>query len=211
MSGQMGRAARVALGAVVALAAVANGGEPPKKLYRWTDAKGVVHFGDSIPADATKQEHAELTAKGNVAALKGREPTAEEIAAREQADAEAQKRAAYDRSLLLTYTSDKDIEAARAEHLKAIDARIDNERKAVDEGQAKINPLRERLNRLPDNQEAQRADLEKQIAALSGGFNEHVQALARAESEHRETEARFDADLQRWRELRQAKASAPPG
>jgi hypothetical protein len=83
---------------------------PPsgKKLYRWVDKNGQVHYGDSVPAEYADQDRDVLNRQG---VSVGREEgiiTAEEArakAAEEKAARDEQKRKVRDRVLLQTYQS----------------------------------------------------------------------------------------------------------
>jgi hypothetical protein len=115
------------------------------KLYKWTDENGEVHYGDSIPAQYLKKQHDELNQQG----LTVKQVSAEETEAqraekarlaeiqKEKAkkQAEEQKR---DRVLLDTYTTERDLVAARDARFEAVDSQIQLSQSIIDDSQKKL-------------------------------------------------------------------------
>jgi len=88
-----------------------------KKLYRWVDDKGQVHYGDTLPATAGISGSEELGKSGQVmkrseSLAERKVRVAEEVeAARIKKEKDEQNR--LDQALLGTYTSEKEIDLAR--------------------------------------------------------------------------------------------------
>lgn len=130
------------IGAVlfIAAAAFASTAFAQAKLYKWTDANGKVHYTDKLPTESAGRASEELNKQGTVLRRNSAPLTAEERAEAEQerkrkleeaAAAKEQRR--KDLALLNTYSSERDIEEARARALKANeDAIKDAERKLAD-------------------------------------------------------------------------------
>ena len=102
-----------------------------QQLYKWVDKDGKVHYTDSIPPDQVNQGRKELTKQGRVAGETEAALTTEQRLAREQELARQkaeqklyadQKR--RDQTLLATYSSESDIDLARARNLEPVDGRI---------------------------------------------------------------------------------------
>jgi uncharacterized protein DUF4124 len=97
----------------------------PQRMYKCTDAKGKVYYTQVPPRECLGRETTELNKSGMVVKKAERAPTAAEAQARE---AERKKKAEEDErnkeerrknlALLNTYSSEKDIEDARARALK---------------------------------------------------------------------------------------------
>lgn len=118
---------RITVAAVTALViatgvAVAVADSP---VYRWVDENGVVHFGDSIPAEYADQEKQILNERGiTIGRIKGK-ATAEELAAEEaerEAKAERERARRADRALLATYLSVGEIERHRDRRVELLEA-----------------------------------------------------------------------------------------
>ena len=102
--------------------AAADGG---KKLYKWVDENGVVHYGDSIPPRYAKQERHVLNERGVEVEKLGAEKTEAEQAAddaRLRAVTDARQR---DQILLTTYVSVKQIEQLRDQRLELIESQVE--------------------------------------------------------------------------------------
>ncbi len=116
-------------------------GAEETKVYRWTDAQGIVHYGDSIPAEFAEYPKEVLNERGiTVGNLEGKktdeELAAEKIANEQQVKREKQQRA--DQALLATYLTvaeillhrDRRIELFQAQsrvtelYLKNLDRRL---------------------------------------------------------------------------------------
>src|SRR5690348_14129068 len=77
----------LAILAVVLASAVAHAEEVKKKLYRWVDKDGKVHFDDALPPEAVNQARQEFSSKtGTQTGAVDRALTPEELAQKEAAD-----------------------------------------------------------------------------------------------------------------------------
>ena len=189
-------------------ALAANGAKGPM-VYRWTDEKGVVHYGDHIPPQYAQQDTTVLNDQGVEVDHVAPPKTPAELAqaARTQAQQLAQKQ--RDNFLLTTYTSVKDIEQLRDERL----GQLKGQRTAAEQY---IASLHERLLALqsramlfrPYTQKARRMpdDLSEQIVRTLDEERSQRTALATKDQEETSMRAQFQADIDRYRELRAADA-----
>src|SRR3954453_16143171 len=72
----------------------ASGSQQPgaaTKLYRWTDDKGVVHYGDSVPPEYAKQDRSVLNNQGVNVGFEQGELTPEQRAEKARLAAEAEQ------------------------------------------------------------------------------------------------------------------------
>jgi hypothetical protein len=108
---------------LLGLLAQAADANPP--VYRWVDENGVVHFGDSIPAEYADQEKIILNERGiQIGRIAGK-ATEEELAAmiaEQEAEAERERELRADRALLATYLSIGEIERHRDRRVELLDA-----------------------------------------------------------------------------------------
>lgn len=100
-------------------------------LYKWVDEKGQVHFGDSIPLKYREKEHTVLSDKGLRIKKQKALPTEEELveerrlkAERKERDKKVKAQKQRDRVLLDTYTTERDLVAARDARIEAVDSQI---------------------------------------------------------------------------------------
>lgn len=112
------------------LASAALGGllctaDAAETVYRWVDENGVVHFGDSVPAEYAEQEKLILNEQGvEVGRIAGK-ATPEELAAlraAQEAEAEKERARRADRALLATYLSIGEIKRHRDRRVELLDA-----------------------------------------------------------------------------------------
>lgn len=173
-----------------------------KKLYRWVDAQGQVHYGDRVPAQDAKQGRETINSQGAVTAVVPRQLEGAELESA-QAKARAQKaaqeagvqRAAYDRYLLSSFQSVADLQAAREERLGALDARIALAQKAVDSDEKTLADLRTRSDK-PD------AKTKQQIDSYDRSLIENIQAVRKVQQERDATATKYTADIERFKQLR---------
>ena len=112
--------------ALLAGAAAAQS-DKQKKLYRWVDKNGQVHYGDSVPAEYAEQDREVLNRQGVPVGREEGTITPEEAAAKAAEDKAArdeQKRKLRDRVLLQTYQSVKELEILRDNRLELVDAQL---------------------------------------------------------------------------------------
>jgi len=114
------------LALLICLPLVAGG-----NLFRWRDADGKLHIGDSLPAEAIQKGYDIIDERGRVLKHVDPPPSPEELRKRREAarkaELERQRRVAQaerDRALLLTYGSVAEIERARDERLNLIRSQI---------------------------------------------------------------------------------------
>lgn len=192
------------------LLALASGPVLAQKLYRWVDENGQVHYGDRIPPEYAEQDRDILNQRGVTV---GREEGAEtpeearvrvEQEAREKAAAETAQR---DRMLLQTYQSVDEIELVRRRRIELIDAQIIIQEQSLNSLKDRHERLRERaaifapLNTDPDARPMPEGLMED-IERSESDLRTQQQNLQARRDERVELNSKFDADVQRFKELR---------
>jgi hypothetical protein len=197
----------VALCAVGA-AAAANGPSTmtPGQTYRWTDDKGVVHYGDTVPSEYAGKERSVLNGQGVEVGHVDRPKTPAELAQQGQAQELARQRAQRDQTLLSTYVSAKDIEALRDERLAQIDGQLQASSTYIESLATRLGALQERsmqfkpysseanAHRMPD-------DLAEELVRTANEVRSQRKALDVKRKEQADMRAQFESDIQRFREL----------
>lgn len=179
--------------------------------YKWVDDQGVTHYGDSIPPQYAQKESTVLNKEGvpigHNAAAKSPAEVAAEAAAHEQLAHQKQ----HDSFLLNTYTSVKDIEQVRDERMQQIKGqRLAAEQYVASLGE-RLTALQARAqnfkpystrpdaHRMPD-------DLAEQMVHTINDIRAQKAALTTSQEEEVKTQAQFQADIDRYKELRAAQA-----
>jgi hypothetical protein len=201
------------LAVLLASAAIAqqNSGDQ-KKVYRWTDEKGVVHYGDRIPPEYSRGEAAVLNNQGVTVGIRAAQKTPEQLE-REAAQREVrEKELQRDTFLLTTYTSVRDIEQLRDQRLQQMaDARRSIEA-YVDSLQGRLMSLHERVQvfrpyndaptarRMPDELAQDLVRTLKEVAVQRAQMAERM-------AEDRALRQQFQLDIDRYRMLKSKVAS----
>lgn len=184
----------------------------------WTDKSGQRMCGDRVPPEYAGQQR-DVIRDGRVVETKKAAKTAEERAEeRRQAKKaeEAQRQADYDRALLETYRSARDIEAMRDERLLLLDSRIASAEKNAGDTDAGLVGLRARVEALEKEDKKVPERLTRQIKEFERAQKENLRALERNRDERADIETKFNKDLARYHALRgttppPAPAPAPEG
>ena len=193
----------VVLGMSAGRAAESSGGTT---VYRWTDNKGVVHYGDSVPSEFTQSERSVLNSQGvEVGHMAGGKNAAQQAEQSRAASAD-QQRAQHDQFLLATYLSTKDIEQLRDERLAQMEGQIKATLVYIDTLGARLAALQDRAmhfkpyntepgaRRLPD-------ELAEDLVRTMSESRTQTQALDTKRHEELDTRAQFDSDIQRYHDL----------
>lgn len=177
-------------------------------MYKWVDAQGRTHYGDTLPPQATGRANVILDKQGLAIKQNAGAPSPaqrEAIAVEQarqhkelQARTERQRR---DTALLNTYTTPGEIDLAR-------DRNLEQARLALNGNLARLAQLRARQTQL-DQQVARVAGSRRPIPAHLADMqhanarelSQLEQSIAQKREEMASTRARFDADRARFIEL----------
>lgn len=189
-------------------------GKDTRKLYTWTDEKGVVHYGDSVPPEFANRDRNLLNAQGVRVGFEEGEVTAEERAelakkkAAEDAKAAAQADIdRHDKMLLQTYITVADIEDLRNRRLELLESQIKvtelylgNLRKRLVMLQAEATPFKPYSTKpdapqIPEN-------LALDISRTTSSINNYEKMLSKTRSDQMSLRASFDDDIARFRQLK---------
>jgi len=175
--------------------------------YRWTDDQGVVHYGDSIPPQYAQKERAVLNARGVEVRTLDAQKTPEQIAAAAREQQEVLKQKQHDAFLMNTYTSVKDIEALRDLRLDQLHGQRVAAEQYVDSLNSRLSALQTRAknfkpynsrpaaHRMPD-------DVAEDLVHTLNELRTQSNALTAKTEEETNVRTGFQADIERYRELR---------
>lgn len=180
------------------------------KLYRWVDGEGVVHYGDSIPAEYSEVERQVVNEHGITVDVMHAKKTEEEIAedlrleqlARER---ELQRRA--DQALLATYLSVDEILMHRDRRVELFQAQARVTELYLRNLQRRMDSLREEASAFrpySDDPEAPMIDpdLANDMSTTKDTIARHEQNLERFHQDEETIVARFDGDIHRFKALK---------
>ncbi|MBT8085650.1 MAG: DUF4124 domain-containing protein [Woeseia sp.] len=180
-----------------------------QRLYRWVDKNGVVHYGDSVPAEYAEVEKQVLNDAGvTVEVLRGKR-TAEERAEEERQrklamERELQRRA--DQALLATYLSVDEIELHRNRRVELFQAQARVTELYLRNLQRRLQLLLdEAANFQPYSSDPDAPMIDRGLAEELNETREtierHQANLQRFRNDEQQIVARFDNDIGRFKEL----------
>ena len=191
----------------VPVAPAANSTSPERGTYRWTDDQGVVHYGDSIPPQYAQKERSVLNSRGVEVRKLDAQKTPEQMAADAHAQENILKLKQHDAFLMNTYTSVKDIEALRDLRLDQLHGQRVAAEQYVDSLHARLSSLQTRAqsfkpysprpaaHRMPD-------DVAEDLVRTLNELRSQNNALVAKTEEETTLKAQFQADIERYQELR---------
>jgi len=184
--------------------------EKVQKLYRWVDSEGVVHYGDSIPAQYTDLERQVVNNHGITVGVMRAKRTEEEIAEdKRQEDLrqarELQRR--QDMALLATYLSVDEILLHRDRRVELFQAQsrvtelyLSNLKRRLDKLQKEASNYRP-YSADPDAEMID-PDLAGDISTTKDTIERHRANLQRFQQDEQNIVARFDGDIDRFKKLK---------
>lgn len=195
---------------VFMLASLAVSAGETQKLYRWVDSEGIVHYGDSIPAEYADIERQVVNDHGiTVDVMRGRKSD-EEIAEEKRLEQlrvkqELQRRA--DIALLATYLSVDEIIMHRDRRVELFQAQarvtelyLRNLQKRLADLQTEASTYRP----YSEDEDAPMIDqgLAGELTATKEAIARHERNLQKFQDDEQSIVARFDGDIDRFRALK---------
>ena len=197
--------------ALALLASVADGASnDERKLYRWVDKNGQVHYGDSIPPEYAEQDRDVLNKQGVPVAHEEGLVTPEEARAKAAADKAAkdiQLQKQRDRTLLQVYQSVEEIEVLRDRRLELIEAQLTIQEQSLANLRAKRALYEKQAGHfLPRSKEPDALPLPEELALdlqrSASDIGTQQQNLEKKRLERETIRTTFGADIKRFKELK---------
>jgi len=187
-----------------ALALPAQAQQEKARMYKCVDSAGKVYYSDKMNPDCGQSS--ELNRQGVVMPKKqvakpGQPSKAEPAAATPKNSKEQERR---DRALMATYTTEEEIDAARdrslaipAQGTKSVESKLDKVSRQLTELKKQADALATQKKPLPPNLLEEVNASQKEISALEAD-------LAQRKVQSDAIRAKYEADKQRFRELKGA-------
>ena len=178
-----------------------------KPLYKWTDEKGVVHYGDSIPPQYAKQERHVLNRQGvEVQRLDGEKSDAQRAA---DAERERASMIAYhrDQRLIRSYVSVEQIEEIRDQRLDLIAGQVKVTSQYLETLEGRLKTLQTQAQFFKPYSSNGSADpmpdhLAEDLVRTVREIRLQQSNLAGKRAEEQALRNDFQADIDRYRELK---------
>ena len=189
------------------------------KLYKWVDESGQVRYSDTLPPEQKMKRHQMLDPDGRIVDTLEAQKSPEQIRreraeaqrleeeARREAEKQARIRAAQehrDRVLLMTFTSESELLAAREERIAVIDSVISLLRKNIEQEQETISRLEQRAQNLyVEKDKAVPGGLAQNIEYFNEKLLNKQRQLQLKIEEKQRIKRQYAEDLDRYRQLTQ--------
>jgi chromosome segregation ATPase len=192
----------LAMGLIHSTESAADGA---RKVYRWVDSKGHVHYGDTLPPTAGVTGSEQLGKSGDV--VDRTESFAEKKArmAREAEQAQARKKAQeqqrQDRALLDTYTNEQEIDLARDRALEFHKSAIKSAQLRISQIQGNLEDLKKRVQGFKDQNRPVPKFMQDQLDASQSEMDGLNQTISENRQALVNVRVKYEADKQRFRQL----------
>jgi hypothetical protein len=181
-----------------------------KKLFRWTDESGKVHYTDQLPPEAAKNARDRLNDKGRAVESVDRAMTAEERAAFEierarlaEEGRRAEEQAKMDSVLVGSYPTEEDLSRAFKERFELIDRSIESAQVGITSQEKSLTDLLEHAARLERDGKPVPDGVVKSIQNTRHQSMDQRKILEKRQSERGALQQEYDTTLERYRQLSQ--------
>ena len=171
------------------------------KLYKWVDAEGVTHYGETIPPEFANRDTQKLE-KGRVT---DRSESFEQqrVVTKDPAVAKAALDASRrDDALLNTYSSEMEIDLARDRNLLQVEARVNSFTTLLKSAQDTLEGLHKEEDSITQQGRKIPPSLTEDITEGTARVAKLQKDLDQNKKEMETVKARYEADKLRYRELK---------
>ena len=198
-----------------------------QQVYKWTDEKGVVHYGDAVPPQYADQDKTILNSQGvQVGTIPGRRTPEQQAAeaARRTADEHAAQTALQkrqrDQNLLATYLTVEEIEALRDRRADILDGQARVTSAYLEQLRARQRQLEQQVQKFRPYNTAPNAPvlperLAEDLVRSTSDIATQERNLEGKQQELERMKAQFASDIARFRELKKIESDyardAQPG
>ena len=177
-------------------------------LYKWTDARGVVHYSDQLPPDAVDRARYELNRQGlPIRKTEAARPVVQRLAKNETEEqrareAEREKVIAErrDKALLESYTDPAEIDLAKSRAVATIDGQIQSAEAFIAQIQRRRDELESKKATFAPRPVP--GEIARELLSIDDEIARQNEFIASRKKESATVAARYDADKLRFIELR---------
>jgi hypothetical protein len=178
-----------------------------RTLFKWTDEKGVTHYGDHIPPEYASQEQHLINSRGVEIGHLDAVKSAEQSALDDQKRFELEQRQTRDRNLLTAYSSVQEIERLRDQRLQLISDQIKVTSQFLETLHGRMQKLSASTTRYkPYNTDPKAPQMPDQAAEdlvrLGNDIHTQEQNLRQKRGEEALMSKQFESDIGRFKELK---------
>ncbi len=214
MTKHLASSIKITLMLMTMLSCLVSGSSVAAGLYKWIDEDGNVRYSDRLPAAQAKKKHHQLNSQGMVVSTTEDARSEEDLAAEAEArrkKEEEEKEAARlkaiqdqkDQVLLLTFSSEKELQIARDDRIEVLDSVIRLINKSIASTQTKLDELQNVADKsyLSKGKEVP-GGLAQKIEHFTRKIESRNQQLSLKVAEKEKINQQYELDLARYRELK---------
>jgi len=185
------------------------------KMYKWVDEEGNTHFGDKIPNQYLNKEHKELNEQGAIieaheevkiesAEEKRKRLRLEQIKKEEQKKSEeqAKEQAKFDRVLLDTYTTERDLDAALKARLDAVESQLQLSESIIADTKRKLEITDKQITRIKAGGKKVPKNILDKMKSEEKQLKTYQKVAASHGKRKQEINVQFKSYIERFRELK---------
>jgi hypothetical protein len=192
--------------ALVLATGVAEAQEKVQRSYRWVDSHGVVHYGDSVPAEYSRSQTSELNNQGIELRHSPAQLSPSDAASAEARAAEAARQRQHDQFLLSTYTSPRDIEQLRDERVGLVEAQVTAARGFLTAAEKRMQTLEQRAQNFRPYSKLENArrmpdPLAEELVRTVNEERQYRDVMQKKTEEKNKLRAAFQSDIDRYQAL----------
>lgn len=181
------------------------------KLYKWVDKDGQTHYGETIPPEYANTDTKVLDKNRLTDRKDGFDKQRQEESKVDPEVAKAAREAKRrDEALINTYSNEKEIDLSRDRNLLQVEARINSYSTVLKSAQTTLADLRKESDDLTKQNRKIPPSLTEDISEAEARVAKLQKDLDTSMKESDSVKARYEADKQRYRELKGVPASGVP-
>jgi hypothetical protein len=192
---------------LICAGAPAGAQDAGRKLYKWTDDQGQVHYGDHVPDEYANQERRIFNKQGVEVGKVEAQKSPEQAAIEDQKNLATEERHRRDRNLVTTFGSVEEIERLRDQRLGLLADQIKVATQFLEILHSRLDKLRSDAMRFKPYSDkpgaAKMPDLmAEDLARVGGDIHTQEDNLRQKRSEEADLRAQFISDIARYKELK---------
>jgi Domain of unknown function (DUF4124) len=189
------------------LALAANQPTNGRKVYKWTDEKGVVHYGDQVPPEAAQQERHVVNPQGVEVDTLSAQKTPEQLAVEEKKQRDTKQQRDRDINLLNTYATVQEIERLRDARVTLLVDQIKVTNQFIDQMNTRMRKLQmDSMHYRPYSNLAgalpMPAGLVDDLVRTGNDIHTQQQNLQQKQQEEKTMRDNFARDIERFKQLK---------
>jgi Domain of unknown function (DUF4124) len=192
---------------MLVLAGAATGADNGRKLYKWVDDQGQVHYGDHVPDEYANQEAHVFNKQGVEIDRVEAQKTPEQQAIEEQKNQVAEESRRRDHNLLTTFGSVEEIERLRDQRLGLLADQIKEGSQYLEILHGRLEKMRTDVTRFrpySDKPNAPRMPdlMAEDLARIGADIHTQEDNLRQKRGAESDLRTQFTSDIARYKELK---------